>query len=42
MMAVIFRELIPTSHGHGYADIATLTFIGGFVIMVLVDVGLAV
>ncbi|MXV63696.1 ZIP family metal transporter [Natronorubrum sp. JWXQ-INN-674] len=42
MIAVIFREMIPASHGHGYADIATLTFVIGFVVMVIVDVGLAV
>lgn len=42
MMAVVFRELIPASHGHGYADIATITFIVGFAIMLGVDVGLAV
>ena len=42
MMAVVFRELIPESHSHGYADTATITFILGFAIMVGVDVGLAV
>lgn len=42
MLAVIFREMIPASHGHGYADEATLTFVIGFVVMVVVDVGLAV
>ena len=42
MLAVIFREMIPASHGHGYADEATLTFVIGFVVMVIVDVGLAV
>ncbi|SIS01649.1 ZIP family metal transporter [Natronorubrum thiooxidans] len=42
MIAVVFREMIPASHGHGYADIATLTFVAGFVVMVIVDVGLAV
>ncbi|WP_436346911.1 ZIP family metal transporter [Natronorubrum sp. FCH18a] len=42
MIAVIFREMIPASHGHGYADAATLTFVVGFVVMVIVDVGLAV
>ena len=42
MIAVIFREMIPASHGHGYADIATLTFVVGFVVMIIVDVGLAV
>lgn len=42
MMAVIFREMIPQSHGHGYADEATLLFILGFVIMLFVDTVLAV
>jgi len=42
MMAVVFRELIPGSHSHGYADTATVTFILGFAIMLGVDVGLAV
>lgn len=42
MMAVVFRELIPASHGHGYADMATLTFSIGFALMLLLDVGLAV
>ncbi len=42
MIAVVFREMIPASHGHGYADSATLTFVVGFVVMVIVDVGLAV
>ncbi|ADJ15756.1 ZIP family metal transporter [Halalkalicoccus jeotgali] len=42
MMAVIFREMIPQSHGHGYADEATLLFIFGFSIMLFVDTVLAV
>lgn len=42
MIAVIFREMIPQSHGHGYADEATLTFISGFAIMLFVDTALAV
>jgi len=42
MMAVVFRELIPASHGHGHADVATVTFIFGFALMLGVDVGLAV
>ena len=42
MMAVVFRELIPSSHGHGYADHATATFIVGFAIMLVVDTALAV
>ena len=42
MIAVVFRELIPSSHGHGYADTATLAFVLGFVIMLVVDTVLAV
>ncbi|WP_049890823.1 ZIP family metal transporter [Natrinema versiforme] len=42
MIAVVFRELIPSSHGHGYADTATATFVLGFAIMLLVDTVLAV
>jgi len=42
MMAVIFREMIPSSHGHGYADLATLSFVSGFGVMLVVDVALAV
>ena len=42
MMAVIFREMIPSSHGHGYADLATLAFVSGFGVMLVVDVALAV
>ncbi|SEP80825.1 ZIP family metal transporter [Natrinema salaciae] len=42
MIAVVFRELIPSSHGHGYADTATAAFVGGFAIMLVVDTVLAV
>ncbi|MGQ3413516.1 ZIP family metal transporter [Natrinema sp. LN54] len=42
MIAVVFRELIPSSHGHGYADTATATFVLGFATMLLVDTVLAV
>ena len=42
MIAVVFREMIPSSHGHGYADTATLAFVLGFVIMLVVDTVLAV
>lgn len=42
MIAVIFREMIPASHGHGYENVATLTFVGGFVIMMVIDTALAV
>ncbi|AGB31355.1 zinc/iron permease [Natrinema pellirubrum DSM 15624] len=42
MIAVVFRELVPSSHGHGYADTATATFVLGFAVMLLVDTVLAV
>lgn len=42
MVAVVFREMIPSSHGHGYADLATLTFLTGFGVMLVVDIVLAV
>ncbi|TYL39393.1 ZIP family metal transporter [Natronococcus pandeyae] len=42
MIAVVFRELVPSSHGHGYADTATATFVCGFAIMLVVDTVLAV
>jgi ZIP family zinc transporter len=42
MMAVIFREMVPSSHGHGYADLATIAFVGGFSVMLVVDTVLAV
>lgn len=37
MIAVVFREMIPSSHGHGYADAATAAFLVGFVTIVAVD-----
>ncbi|NGM67700.1 ZIP family metal transporter [Natronolimnobius sp. AArcel1] len=42
MIAVVFRELVPSSHGHGYADTATATFVAGFALMLIVDTVLAV
>jgi ZIP family zinc transporter len=42
MLAVVFRELIPSSHGHGHADAATAAFLGGFVLLVVVDAVVAV
>ncbi|SEH59983.1 zinc transporter, ZIP family [Halopenitus malekzadehii] len=42
MMAVVFREMIPSSHGHGYADAATAAFLVGFALLVVVDELLAV
>lgn len=40
MIAVVIREMIPASHGHGYADAATATFLIGFIILVIVDVAI--
>lgn len=37
MMAVIFREIIPSSHSHGYANFSTGTFVVGFVLMMFID-----
>ena len=37
MMAVVFREMIPASHGHGYVDAATAAFLVGFSIIIVVD-----
>lgn len=37
MLAVVFREMIPSSHGHGYADTATAAFLVGFSLIVIVD-----
>lgn len=37
MLAVVSRELIPSSHGHGHADAATAAFLAGFVLLVVVD-----
>jgi len=37
MLAVVFRELVPSSHGHGHADTATGAFLVGFVLIVVVD-----
>lgn len=37
MLAVVLREMVPSSHGHGYADSATAAFLVGFVLLVVVD-----
>ncbi|GAB3706835.1 ZIP family metal transporter [Halorubrum pallidum] len=42
MLAVVFRELIPSSHGHGHADAATAAFLVGFVLLVVVDAVIAI
>jgi ZIP family zinc transporter len=41
-MAVVFREMIPSSHGHGHADAATAAFLAGFVLLLVVDAAFAV
>jgi len=40
MIYVVVEEVIPTTQQDKYTDIATLGFIGGFLIMMLLDVGL--
>lgn len=42
MLAVVFREMVPSSHGHGYADAATAAFLVGFCLLVVVEAVLAV
>jgi len=42
MMTVVFREIVPSSHGHGYADYSTLSFVGGFLVMLYVDTAFVV
>jgi ZIP family zinc transporter len=42
MMAVVFREMIPSSHGHGHAGAATAAFLAGFVLLLVVDAAFAV
>lgn len=42
MLAVVLREMVPSSHSHGYADAATAAFLVGFVLLVAVDAVLAV
>lgn len=37
MLAVVFREIVPSSHGHGYADLSTVTFVLGFAVMMVID-----
>jgi ZIP family zinc transporter len=42
MLGVVFREMVPSSHGHGYADEATAAFLVGFAILVVVDAAVVV
>lgn len=37
MLFVVSSELMPETHGHGYEKLATLSFIGGFILMMLLD-----
>jgi ZIP family zinc transporter len=40
MIYVVVEEVIPETQQDKFTDIATLGFIGGFLIMMLLDVGL--
>ena len=40
MIFVVIEEVVPETQRAGNADIATLGFIGGFIIMMTLDVGL--
>lgn len=40
MIYVVVEELIPESHRHGNVDLATISFMIGFVIMMVLDVAL--
>ncbi len=37
MLAVVFREMIPESHGHNHHNIATAMFLIGFILIMLID-----
>ncbi|NNC84142.1 MAG: ZIP family metal transporter [Flavobacteriales bacterium] len=40
MIYVVIEEVVPETQRDAYTDIATLGFIGGFIVMMLLDVGL--
>ena len=40
MIFVVVEEVIPETQRDKYTDIATLGFIGGFIVMMSLDVGL--
>ena len=40
MIYVVVEELIPESHEHGHADLATLGALAGFTVMMVLDTGL--
>jgi ZIP family zinc transporter len=37
MLYVIFDEMVPESHSHGYERIATASFMTGFLLMTVVN-----
>lgn len=37
MLGVVFKEMIPESHGHKYSYVATIMFLIGFVLMMFID-----
>jgi ZIP family zinc transporter len=41
MIYVVFAEIIPESHSHGYSELATLTAIIGFILVVALDLVIA-
>jgi len=40
MIYVVIEEVIPETQRDKYTDVATLGFIGGFIVMMALDVGL--
>ena len=40
MLFVVVEELVPESQASNYTDLSTLCFLGGFVIMMILDVSL--
>jgi ZIP family zinc transporter len=40
MIYVVIEEVVPETQQDKYTDVATLGFIGGFLVMMLLDVGL--
>ncbi len=41
MIYVVVEELIPESHYHGHEDLATMGALGGFIVMMILDVALS-
>ena len=40
MIFVVIEELVPESQQHGNTDLATMSFLAGFTVMMMLDVGL--